>query len=351
MKLLLITPPLTQINTPYPATTMLKAYMQAQGHPTAQADLGIELVDRLYSRAWLSRYAEQASDPEEKDYLLHCSEVVEPVKAFLRGEDNTLASRIANRTLLPEGARFDSLTDLEWAFGTSGTEDKARHLATLFIEDIADYLRTHADAHFDLIRYAEEIANYAPTFDELYAELSAPASLVDRLMLDLLEQHLETEKPGLVGFTIPFPGCLYGALRCAQHIKQRHHLPVVLGGGFVNTEWRQLSDTRIFDFCDYITYDDGELPLLRIVEHLEDNRTTAQIPLLGRNDQSNAPPLELWQMEQTDDGTWLLLAPLRLLRHQPRLYTPLRRAHRLDGGGPHGAHHSTDRQHRISLCG
>jgi hypothetical protein len=277
MKLLLITPPLTQINTPYPATTMLKAYMQAQGHPTAQADLGIELVDRLYSRAWLSRYAEQASDPEEKDYLLHCSEVVEPVKAFLRGEDNTLASRIANRTLLPEGARFDSLTDLEWAFGTSGTEDKARHLATLFIEDIADYLRTHADSHFDLIRYAEEIANYAPTFDELYTELSVPASLVDRLMLDLLEQHLETEKPGLVGFTIPFPGCLYGALRCAQHIKQRHHLPVVLGGGFVNTEWRQLSDTRIFDFCDFITYDDGELPLLRIVEHLEDNRTTASL--------------------------------------------------------------------------
>lgn len=277
MKLLLITPPLTQINTPYPATTMLKAYMQAQGHPTAQADLGIELVDRLYSRAWLSRYAEQASDPEEKDYLLHCSEVVEPVKAFLRGEDNTLASRIANRTLLPEGARFDSLTDLEWAFGTCGTEDKARHLSTLFIEDIADYLRTHADSHFDLIRYAEEIANYAPTFDELYAELSAPASLVDRLMLDLLEQQLETEKPGLVGFTIPFPGCLYGALRCAQHIKQRHHLPVVLGGGFVNTEWRQLSDTRIFDFCDFITYDDGELPLLRIVEHLENNRTTASL--------------------------------------------------------------------------
>ena len=273
MKLLLITPPLTQLNTPYPATTMLKAFLQSHGHEVAQADLGIELVDSIYSQTWLSQYAAAVDNPEEHAYLLRCSDVVEPVKAFLRGHDNTLASRIANRSLLPEGPRFEQLEDLEWAFGTAGTDDKARHLATLFIEDIADYLREHTDPHFDLIRYAEQLASYAPTFDEMDAALHAPMTAIDRLMLDLLEHHLEVEKPALIGFTIPFPGCLYGALRCAQHIKQRHRLPVVLGGGFVNTEWRQLDDARIFDYCDFITFDDGELPLLRIVEHLEGRMT------------------------------------------------------------------------------
>ncbi len=273
MKLLLITPPLTQLNTPYPATTMLKAFLQSHGHEVAQADLGIELADSIYSQTWLSQYAAAVDNPEEHAYLLRCSDVVEPMKAFLRGHDNTLASRIANRSLLPEGPRFEQLEDLEWAFGTAGTDDKARHLATLFIEDIADYLREHTDPHFDLIRYAEQLASYAPTFDEMDAALHAPMTAIDRLMLDLLEHHLEVEKPTLIGFTIPFPGCLYGALRCAQHIKQRHRLPVVLGGGFVNTEWRQLDDARIFDYCDFITFDDGELPLLRIVEHLEGRMT------------------------------------------------------------------------------
>ena len=268
MKILLITPPLTQLNTPYPATTMLKAYLQAHGHQAAQADLGIELVDNIYSRPWLEHYAQGIGDTDEHDYMVRCSEVIESVKQFLRGSDNTLAPRIANRSLLPEGPRFEQLADLEWAFGVAGTEDKARHLATLFIEDIADYIRDHSDPHFDLIRYAEHLANYAPTFDELQAALDASASPIDQLMLRLLQSHIDTEQPELVGFTIPFPGCLYAALRCAQHIKRHCPMPIVLGGGFVNTEWRQLSDRRIFDYCDFITFDDGELPLLRIADHL-----------------------------------------------------------------------------------
>ena len=277
MKFLLITPPLTQLNTPYPATTMLKAFLEAHGHVAVQTDLGIELVDEIYTKGWLSLYAEGISEPDEKEYLLRCSDVVEPVKAFLRGQDNSLASRIANRTLLPEGRRFEQLADLEWAFGVAGTEDKARHLATLFIEDIADYLREHTDPHFDLIRYAEHLASYAPTFDELDAALETPTTIIDNLMLELLHQHLSAEQPDAIGFSIPFPGCLYGALRCAQYIKQQHSLPVIFGGGFVNTEWRQLDDARIFDYCDFITFDDGELPLLRIAEHLVERLSADQL--------------------------------------------------------------------------
>ena len=264
-KYLLITPPLTQLNTPYPATAVLKGFLQAHGFEAAQADLGIELVDSIYSRQWLGQYAQTIADADEKDYFLRCADIIEVVMRFLRGEDNTVAPRIANRSLLPEGPRFNQLADMDWAFGTAGTEDRARYLATLFVEDIADYLRDHADPHFDLIRYAEQLASYAPTFDELADALAAPMSPIDDLMLQLLQRHLEQEKPDIVGFAVPFPGCLYGALRCAQQVRKK--LPgcvIAMGGGFVNTELRQLCDGRIFDYVDYVTYDDGELPLLRI---------------------------------------------------------------------------------------
>lgn len=277
MNILLITPPLTQLNTPYPATTMLKGFLQSHGHVVSQADLGIELIDSIFCQQWLSHYAESITDAEEQEYMMRCSDIIDTVMRFLRGQDNTLAPRIANRSLLPEGPRFAQLADMEWAFGTAGTEDKARHLATLFIEDIADYIRDHTAPHFDLIRYAEQLADYAPRFDELLSALEAPVTEIDQLMLQLLQQHLDNDKPELVGFAIPFPGCLYGALRCTQYIKNQQNCPIVLGGGFVNTEWRQLSDDRIFHFCDYIIFDDGELPLLRLAEMLSQNLDSSHL--------------------------------------------------------------------------
>lgn len=269
MNILLITPPLTQLNTPYPATTVLKGFLQAQGYTVAQADLGIELVDKIYNKEWLAQYAQGIEDEEEREYMQRCSEIVDTVMRFLRGQDNTLAPRIANRSLLPEGPRFAQLADMEWAFGIAGTEDKARYLCTLFVEDIADYIRDHTDANFDLIRYAEHLANYAPTFDEINVALQRPLTEIDKMMIDLLEQHLQEVRPELVALTIPFPGCLYGALRCGQYIMKNTDAKVSLGGGFPNTEWRQLDDTRIFDYCHYINIDDGEVPMLRLAQLLE----------------------------------------------------------------------------------
>lgn len=261
MKYLLLTPPLTQLNTPYPATAVLKGFLESRGIEVSQGDLGIELVDRIYSRATLAQLFGPAPDPWQQQ-TLNCVDVV---MRFLRGQDNTVAPRLANFSLLPEGPRFRNLADMEWAFGTSGTEDKARYLATLFIEDVADYIREHIDSHFDLIRYAESIANFAPAFDEIEQELHKPLTAIDRLMLELLEAHIANSNPDIVSFSIPFPGCLYGALRCGQYVKEHYpDIKINFGGGFPNTEWRQLSDPRIFDYCHYITLDDGEIPLLHL---------------------------------------------------------------------------------------
>ncbi|MBP5677871.1 MAG: radical SAM protein [Bacteroidales bacterium] len=266
MRILLITPPLTQLNTPYPATAYLKGYYMAQGSEVRQVDLGIEVVDRVLSATFLSSIG-----------LTEHARLIEPVKRFLRGQDDTLGPRIANRSLLPEGKRFSQLDEdnMEWSFGVSGTTDKAMHLATLFIEDIADYIRENVDPHFDLVRYAEYLSNDAPTFDPLYNELQQEPSPIDRMMLDLISSEFgirNSEFPGAatlipnsefripnyydkVCITVPFPGCLYGALRCGQWLKANTTATVEIGGGFPNTEWRQLSDQRIYEFCDEILID------------------------------------------------------------------------------------------------
>lgn len=283
MKYLLITPPLTQLNTPYPATAALKGFLKLHGHAVDQADLGIEMVNHVYSRSFLQvvfdsypgrRVSLKGSLAKGLDRVYNQRQqylnVVERVVLFLQGRDNTLAPRIVNRSLLPEGPRFDNLADMEWAFGTSGTEDKARYLATLMMEDVADFIREVVDSHFDLIRYAEQIANFAPTFDEFSEALSAPLTCVDELMLSLLKAHVAQSHPDIVGFSIPFPGCLYGALRCGQWLRANcPDIKISLGGGFPNTEWRQLSDSRIFDYADFISIDDGELPMLRLADFLE----------------------------------------------------------------------------------
>lgn len=250
MRILLITPPLTQLNTPYPATAYLKGLFVAQGHEVRQLDLGIEVADRVLSKSFLQSIG-----------LEREAKLIEPVKRFLRGQDDTLGPRIANRSLLPEGKRFEQLDEdnLEWSFGVSGTTDKAQHLATLFVEDIADYIREHVDPHFDLVRYAEYLSNDAPTFIPLYEELQREPSPIDRLMLSILEEKISIFKFQFtidrVCLTIPFPGCLYGALRCGQWLKANTKATIELGGGFPNTEWRQLDEPRIYEFCDEVVVD------------------------------------------------------------------------------------------------
>ena len=263
MKFLLVTPPLTQLNTPYPATAVLKGYLQSQGYEAVQADLGIELVDRMFTANWLR----EAAKGRHKEFMLKASSVIEKVVQFLRGADNTVAWRIVNGSLLPEGPRFGRIEDMEWAFGTAGIEDRARYMATLFLEDLADCIRVDVDEHFGLVNYAEHLATYAPEFDELAAALEREPTVVDSLMIELLKGYMEQERPDVVCLSVPFPGCLYGALRCGQWLKSKWPtVKVNLGGGFVNTEWRHLSEERVFDYCDSIVFDDGELPLKRIAE-------------------------------------------------------------------------------------
>jgi len=284
MNILLTIPPLTQLNTPYPSTTVLKGYLQPKGHIVSQCDLGIELINAIYTKDFLTMVFDKEPDKKAKKLMRIYKDrdayinSVDAVLRFLQGKDQNLATRIVNRSLLPEGPRFDQMADMEWAFGTAGVYDKARHLTTLYVEDLADYIREAIAPQFDLIRYAEQLAISAPSFENIEASLQQPLTIVDKLMLDLFEAQLIASKPELVGFSIPFPGCLYAALRCAQLIRSKYpNIKIAIGGGYPNTELRNITDTGIFQYIDFITLDDGEIAIERICNFLQGKCTEADL--------------------------------------------------------------------------
>jgi radical SAM superfamily enzyme YgiQ (UPF0313 family) len=282
-KVLLITPPFTQLNTPYPATMYLKGFLNTQGVSSFQMDLGIEVILQLFSSATLPLFFEKAelikdSLSENSTRILNLKSdyirTIDSVISFLQHKNPTLAHVICAGSFLPEASRFAQLEDLEWAFGTMGTQDKARHLATLYLEDISDFIIEAIDPHFGFSRYAERLAISAATFDELETALSAPESIVDSLMLGILDKRIKQTNPSLVALSVPFPGNLYAALRCGKWIKQHHpSIRIAMGGGYPSTELRSLSDSRVFDYLDFITLDDGETPIMHVLEYLDGNRS------------------------------------------------------------------------------
>lgn len=123
------------------------------------------------------------------------------------------------------------MDDLEWAFGSMGHQDKAKHLATLYLEDLSDFIVECIDENFGFSRYAERLGRSANSFDELYQHLQNNITYIDQLTLDILAERLSTVKPKLVCFSVPFPGNLYSAFRCVQFIKRNYpKIKVSMGG-------------------------------------------------------------------------------------------------------------------------
>jgi len=269
--ILLITPPFTQLNTPYPATAYLKGFLNTKQIPSFQMDLGIEVILNLFTKKKLQEIFDLANQNKKMEsinskriYALKSEYLknIEPIILFLQGKNQTFARQICSENFLPQASRFEQLDDLEWAFGSMGIQDQAKHLATLFLEDLSDFIVECIDENFGFSRYAEQLGQSANNFNELHEKLQNNPTYIDSITLQILEKKLQEIQPKLVCFSVPFPGNLYSAFRCAQFIKKKYPtIKIGMGGGFPNTELRSISDARVFDFFDFITLDDGELPI------------------------------------------------------------------------------------------
>lgn len=275
--LLLITPPFTQLNTPYPATAYIKGFLNTKNISSYQIDLGIEVILNLFSKNGIQKIfdkeinIETVSENSQRIFALRneYSKTIDQVISFLQGKTPTLARQISSMNFLPEASRFNQLDDMEFAFGNMGLQDKAKHLATLYLEDLSDYIVENVDSDFGFSRYAERLGKSANSFDELYSKLSDNQTFIDNFTLKILQEKLELTQPKLVCFSVPFPGNLYAGFRCAKFIKENYpHIKIAMGGGFPNTELREVKDKRVFEFFDFITLDDGEVPLELLYENI-----------------------------------------------------------------------------------
>ncbi len=249
--------------------------------------MGIEVTCALFSKKGLTNLFEKIKNLRQtfsanaakmitlqNDYI----NTIDAVIAFLQDNNPTLAHSICKREMLPEASRFEHTDNLEKAFGNMGIQDKAKYIATMYLEDLSDLIKETVDNHFGFSRYAERLGRSANSFDELYSELQKPYTFIDEILIEILAAQMKEVNPKMVALSVPFPGNLYTSLRCGQWIKKNYpDVKVMMGGGFANTELRSLSDVRVFEFYDFITLDDGEAPIENLIAYITKNKTIDEL--------------------------------------------------------------------------
>ncbi len=282
---------MTQLNTPYPSTAYIKAFLDSRRIECDQKDFGIEVIDRLFSRDGLDQIKQQIIKSkanlqhETLDFFLDAFEdyrsTVEPVKHFLQGHDMSLALRLSNRKLVPEGPRFLPLHEhkqLLEVFGELSQQDKAKYIGSLYFDDIADFILKGVDPKFEFSRYGEKLASSQTSFSALNEQIETSNTLIDQILKEITEKYIADYQPDVIAFTAPFPGNVYGAFKIAKFAKSINpKIKTILGGGYVNTELRSLEDKRFFNYIDYLVFDDGERPLECLLEYLQNKRDKSQL--------------------------------------------------------------------------
>ncbi len=287
MKVLLLTPPFTQINTPYPATAFLKRFLDANGLVVEQTDLGIELILAAFSADGLSRMFDNVNSSgieltEKSQTLLNQADqylyTIETVVKFLQSKETALAYLICQDGYLPRTENPSDQSELEWMFGNLGVIDKAAYLATLYLNELFGFIRLEIDPNFGFSRYAEQIALSATEFTTIDKKLQGSETIFDSILENLLAKKLSSFKPDLAAITVPFPGCLLGALKSGRIIKEfDSRIKITLGGGFISTELRELKEPKVFDYTDFVVLDRGEIPILQIAKHFAGEEDKKQL--------------------------------------------------------------------------
>ncbi|GHV78704.1 radical SAM protein [Spirochaetia bacterium] len=295
MRICLVQPPLVQLNTPYPAPYYLKTFLEGRGFQTGVWDHSIALFERIFCRAGLKRIFADADKPNvineivsynidrflsEEDRWLSC---IDRLIDFLRGNDREFGHLLALANgILPGGPRFDACLD---SLDANPPPDTAPLLASKLLVDLADFITVTVDPSFSLIRYVPSLTTGAGFRDFSAVEQGLNGYIMREFYRPLLDEQwdsLDRDAQTLViGATIPFPGCLAGALVCAASAKARYgdRVITIAGGGYVNTELRFMDEPKFFDYFDYLSFDRGYGSLTAILEHTLQGDAQGTTPL------------------------------------------------------------------------
>ena len=276
MNVTIITPPLVQLNSPYPSGAYLSAFFKECGHNAAWLDLSIELYYALFSRAGLAKLfalsekaalklaenaAKQGDDSTAFNIRRYISTKqlwinwIDTINAILCGKAREKEHQFLFSPYAPRGSRMEGfLSSLQH----EPSVDDVRFLCTYALADLADYITAVFDHEFSLIRYAEHLTVDERDFATIEKGLESP--VLEHFYKPLLEEKFGSiECPDLICISIPFAGTFLSALYTARYFKQRFgkKLFISFGGGFVNTELRDAKDAKLGSYIDGISYDRG----------------------------------------------------------------------------------------------
>ncbi|MFP3043773.1 radical SAM protein [Treponema primitia] len=285
----LVQPPLVQLNSPYPAPYYLKTFLEGRGYQVRVQDHSIGLFERIFCRSGLERIfvdAQKAGKPKNKNVFYNIDRFlseedrwlssIDRLIDFLRGRDREFGHLLALANgVLPGGPRFDACLD---SLDGNPLSDDAPLLASKLLADLADFITVTVDPSFSLVRYAGSVSAGLRDFSAVEQGLNS--YILREFYRPLLEDHWDAldrliaagNDPLTIGVTIPFPGCLAGALVCAASAKARYgsNVTTIAGGGYVNTELRFMDELAFFNYFDYLSFDRGYGSLAAILEHTGD---------------------------------------------------------------------------------
>ncbi len=296
--ILVLQPPMVQLNAPYPSGAYLSAFFRAcvrDGIPSPNGapptlpstPVAVTWVDaangfsrELFSREGLSGLFDRCGDAalatasgferdgdEEAAFQLRrfvssrrrWEDWIDRIMDILTGIDRESCHSFVLSPSAPRGHRMDRfLAGLQ----IPPTADHARTLATLALEDVADFISVAFDPHFSLVRYAESLATSVRDFAEVEAALAFPmardllAPYFARLCASLASEHSGRV---LCCVSVPFPGCLVPALSLCLALRSAfgERAVISLGGGYANTELRECRNERFFRYVDHLSLDRG----------------------------------------------------------------------------------------------
>jgi radical SAM superfamily enzyme YgiQ (UPF0313 family) len=292
-RVLLLVTPFCSPNYTYPAPAYLTRYLRRNGVEVAQADLSLELMLKIFSRAGLTRIFDEVERSgktlsESSRRIIGLRDrylsTVDTVIRYLQGRDASIAYRLCHSNFLPRGENFERNKGFDWYDGNGNTlavHDRAKFVGTQYLYDIAGLIREAIFPYFQITlvdRYYDSFVHWCTSFDSMHYELERPATVIDCMLNEVLDVHLDAATPDLVGISVPFARNLYWSLRIARRARERiPGVKVAAGGGLFNTSMREPSEPRLFKYIDYLTLDDGERPILSILEHMEGFRDPTQL--------------------------------------------------------------------------
>jgi len=204
MNVIVITPPILQINSPYPSGAYLSAFFKNQGCNVTWADLNLQLFYSIFSSAGIQKIfqlsskraiqlAEKAEKKGDDGTAFNLRRYVSTASAWenwidwivqiLRDGGENISNTNPRRSsrekqhqflYSPFAPRGNRMLNFMENLNHEPTVDDVRMLCTLALADLSDYITIAFDENFSLVRYAESLAVDERDFSQIQSQLDSP---------------------------------------------------------------------------------------------------------------------------------------------------------------------------------